>query len=374
MVESANRWAGLDHIRALAAFMVFTWHFTHGMNASPVPLDGAPSLPFAALFDEGHVGVSLFMCLSGYLFAALLEGKKINFLRFLIARSIRLFPLLMLLFAIDFIFLLLAKGSVADFFKTFLSGFVLPRWPSGRWSIAVELQFYLLLPFLLRARDKSKWAMPAMLVGMLIVRSILFVRFGTIEHWSYNTLVGRIDQFILGITLFDYRNSFKGKHVIAGLTAGLLAIGYYLFDYAGGFYQFEGWPSRSPLWIWWPTFEAITFSILIAYYDTSFKPAGLISDFISKIGFYSYGIYLIHFYFVFYIARMIDEKLLPISNFYIAWAFTVPVFLFMLIPSWLAYHIVEKPFQRFKPRYVVNGVGKNQPNDGQVVISVATIQ
>jgi peptidoglycan/LPS O-acetylase OafA/YrhL len=63
---------GLDHLRALATFIVFTWHFLHvnnGHHQTP------PIFPLSFL-TEGHTGVGLFMTLSGYLFAKLLDGKK----------------------------------------------------------------------------------------------------------------------------------------------------------------------------------------------------------------------------------------------------------------------------------------------------------
>jgi len=348
-----SRWAGLDHIRALAAFMVFTWHFTHGANASPVPLEGAPTFPFAALFDEGHAGVALFMCLSGYLFAALLDGKEIHFPKFIIARVLRLAPLLVFLFVVDFVILLATGGSVIGFVRNLISGFVLPRWPNGRWSIGIELQFYLLLPFLLGVRGRFPMALPLMVVGALLMRAALFIYFGTVEHWAYSTLIGRIDQFILGIAIFDYRLFFKGRHGLAAATASILGIAYYLFDAAGGFFGYKSWPSQESLWIWWPTFEAITFAILIAYYATTFSPRGRFSDALSKVGFYSYGIYLIHFYFVFAAAEWINSSLIALDNFYVAWAVSLPVFLAMVAPAWAAYHIIEKPLQKYKPRYVL---------------------
>lgn len=100
MGTAQNRWGQLDQIRALAAFLVFTWHFTHAGKGHPVPFDVTPAFPFAALFDEGHVGVALFMCLSGYLFARLLDGRTINYLSFLAARLVRLLPLLLFVMAV----------------------------------------------------------------------------------------------------------------------------------------------------------------------------------------------------------------------------------------------------------------------------------
>lgn len=77
--SSGTHFIALDHVRAFAAFMVFTWHFTHATNGYPIPFDYVPRIFPFALLDEGHTGVALFMTLSGYLFAKLLDGKTINF-------------------------------------------------------------------------------------------------------------------------------------------------------------------------------------------------------------------------------------------------------------------------------------------------------
>src|SRR5260221_4610342 len=92
--SSGAHFIALDHVRAVPIFMVFAWHFTHARNGYPVPFDYVPALfPFSVL-DEGHTGVALFMALSGYLFAKLLDGKSIDYLRFLLYRALRLLPLL----------------------------------------------------------------------------------------------------------------------------------------------------------------------------------------------------------------------------------------------------------------------------------------
>lgn len=56
---SGQHFLALDHVRALAAFMVFTWHFTHSSNGYPIPFDYVPLVFPFALLDEGHTGVAL---------------------------------------------------------------------------------------------------------------------------------------------------------------------------------------------------------------------------------------------------------------------------------------------------------------------------
>ena len=88
--STGKYYQALDHIRAVAVFVVFVWHFNHfdnGQFANPLvfPL---------SLFTEGHTGVAIFMVLSGYLFAKLLGSNKIKYSIFLYNRCLRLLPLL----------------------------------------------------------------------------------------------------------------------------------------------------------------------------------------------------------------------------------------------------------------------------------------
>ena len=98
--SSGEYFIALDHVRAVAAFLVVTWHFTHAATGYPIPFEFVPAVFPLALLDEGHTGVALFMTLSGYLFAKLLDGRKISFSAFLRNRALRLLPLLLLVIAL----------------------------------------------------------------------------------------------------------------------------------------------------------------------------------------------------------------------------------------------------------------------------------
>ena len=87
--SSGAHYIGLDHIRAIAAFLVITWHFIHAGHGYPVAFEGAPRISPFAILDEGHTGVALFMILSGCLFSKLLNGKKIIYTRFILNRARR---------------------------------------------------------------------------------------------------------------------------------------------------------------------------------------------------------------------------------------------------------------------------------------------
>ena len=153
--SSGKYYIGLDHLRALAVFMVFSWHFMH----QAIPFTYVPAFFPLSLINEGHTGVSLFMTLSGYLFAKLLDGKKINYALFLWNRFLRLAPLLFFVVTVIGIHQYL-KGVPLDLYcLTILKGLVLPTLPNGGWSIAIEFHFYLLLPFLLYIARKSKYSL-----------------------------------------------------------------------------------------------------------------------------------------------------------------------------------------------------------------------
>lgn len=152
--SSGSHFVALDHVRAIAACLVFLWHFVHGHDGYPVQFSGSPIWGPLVLADEGHVGVALFMTLSGYLFAKLLDGRQIIFTRFLMNRALRLFPLMFLVLAINAAVEAYSADDLRVAYWYILSlpkGLILPTLPNGLWSVTIELQFYLILPILLGA-------------------------------------------------------------------------------------------------------------------------------------------------------------------------------------------------------------------------------
>ncbi len=336
--------------------LVFVWHFLHGLHGSPVPFAGAQVWSPLVLFDEGHVGVALFMTLSGYLFAKLLDGKQVVYHLFFWNRVLRLMPLLLLVMIFNAFREALVSGDLRAAYGYLLSlprGLVYPSWPNGGWSITVELHFYLLLPlllFLLRRWYQGLWLL---LVFAIVLRSGYHAWTGEVQSLAYGTIFGRIDQFVLGILAFHGRAHLIGRHARAAVIAAAFITLYWWFDRNGGFFLRPTYPSPSRLWIVLPTLEGAAFAALIAWYDGSFSHGkGPLSNLFAVLGEYSYSIYLLHFYFVFALAQWIHVNLLDLSNFYVALPVSLLAFLATIPVSYLSMRFVERPFLRLRRRYV----------------------
>lgn len=353
---SGEHYVALDHVRAIAAMLVFVWHFMHGQHGSPVPFEGAPVWGPLVLLDEGHVGVALFMTLSGYLFAKLLDGRRVIYHLFFWNRVLRLMPLLLLVIAINALGVALNSDTpqaALGYLRSIPGGLVFPSWPNGGWSITVELHFYLLLPlllFLLRRCYAGLWLLLAFAIAL---RAGYHAWTGEVQSLAYATIFGRIDQFVLGILAFHGRSHFIGHHARAmGIAAAFITL-YWWFDRSGGFFLQPIYPSPSRLWIVLPTLEGATFAALIAWYEGSFLPrGGTFSKLLALLGEYSYSIYLLHFFFVFAVAQWIHTRLIDLSNFYLALPVAILAFIAMIPIAYLSMRFVEGPFLKLRRRYV----------------------
>lgn len=352
--SSGAHFIALDHVRALAAFIVFAWHFTHASDGYPVPFDYVPALfPFSVL-DEGHTGVALFMTLSGYLFAKLLEGKSIDYRAFIWNRALRLLPLLVVVILIVGIIRYTNGQSLYSYAYTIAKGAVFPSLPNGGWSITVEFHYYIILPLFLWMLAKSKLWPLSIIVAAIALRLFLYHREGEIQSLAYWTIIGRIDQFALGMLVYHFRSYIAHRHAIALLTILAFMVVYWYFDLQGGFYQNPSYPSPSPLWIILPTIEGIAYATGIAWYDNSFSHSTSgISKFIGRIGEYSYSIYLLHFFVVFHAARFVNERIMDISNFYLACCWALVFFVLMILPGYFSFRFIEAPFLQLRKRYVL---------------------
>jgi peptidoglycan/LPS O-acetylase OafA/YrhL len=132
----------LDGIRAIAAVMIMSFHFSQAF----VPM---------RLLMLGQTGVDLFFVLSGFLISTILlksqHARWGEIRNFYIRRSLRIFPLYF-----GYLLGASASGAVASWwFWIYLQNFPM-AWchstlhgPNHFWSLAVEEQFYLVWPFLI---------------------------------------------------------------------------------------------------------------------------------------------------------------------------------------------------------------------------------
>jgi peptidoglycan/LPS O-acetylase OafA/YrhL len=340
--STGQYFVGLDHVRAVAAFLVVAWHFAHGFTGYPVRFNQAPEL---GLIDEGHCGVALFMALSGYLFAKIIRDRPIHYLAFFANRALRLVPLLFVALALYGIQwhrddLAAYAGRVAAMLL-----WRPDRLSNGVWSIVAEAHFYLVLPLLLWG--VRRWPLsPLLLIAMAIsLRGGLWLAGADIQSLAYLTIVGRIDQFALGI--FFFYSPPKGR--MAALLLAVLILFYAFFDAAGGLYSLDA----PALWIVIPTIEGAGFAAAISWYDrNAFE--GRWTWPIRKAGEYSYSIYLLHFFLVFDAANFIERRVMHIGSLYAAMPWALAFFAGMTVIGHFSYVWIERPFLRFRRPYVLN--------------------
>jgi len=346
--SSGAHFIALDHVRALAAFMVFTWHWN-----GVVPVEYVPALFPFSLLAEGHTGVALFMTLSGYLFAKLLDGKAIDYRAFLWNRVLRLLPLLVVIILIVGTIKFIRGESLLFYAYHIAAGVLLPTLPNGGWSITVEFHYYIVLPLFLWMLRKSKFLPISVVAAAIALRFYIHYERGEIQSFAFWTIIGRIDQFALGMLMYQFRAYLAYRHLAVFATFIAFAMLYWLFDLHGGFSQNPTYPSPSRLWILLPTIEGVAYAVAIAWYDSSFSPSATgVSRFVGRIGEYSYSIYLFHFFIVFEAAKFVNERVMDISGFYIACLWSLVFFLLVMVPvGYLSFRFIEAPFLTLRKRY-----------------------
>lgn len=335
--------------------MVVAWHFIHFNHDSKVKDTGAPSVFPFAVFHEGHTGVALFMVLSGYLFAKLLDGRIISFPAFLWNRLVRLAPLLLLTLLLVGVEHYVRGENVLDYVLNLPQGFVYPVWPNGGWSITTEIHFYLILPFLLYISRRGRLLPLSVIVAALVFRAYYHHTHGQVQSVAYWTIVGRIDHFVLGMVAFFYAAELTKSRKLLVFSFIAFTAFWWWFDVTGGFYFRPAYPSPSPIWIWLPTIEGLAYSALILWYDSKMiDPSTLTSRVAQRLGEYSYSIYLLHFFVVFRAAAYIDRNIMDLSNFYISLAWSLAFFLLMLAPGYVSFRYIETPFLKLRRRYTID--------------------
>jgi peptidoglycan/LPS O-acetylase OafA/YrhL len=344
----------LDHLRFFAAILVVMFHFYHGL----VPLEDSSQNPLLTLFGEGSSGVDLFFVLSGFIFGLIGQGKIIHYGNFMLSRLVRVYPLYLL----GIVIVMAAnrgRFTPLDFGLLFLPVLNLDYLPTlpgfGQlWTIGLEFQFYLIFPFLMAfvARHGARYLVGLMVLG-LAVRGFYFSDVGTVRDISQWSMLGRFDQFAIGIlaaTWYFRRGQRQTSPVHLGLAIMAVLAGLQWLAVWGGYQRGE----KSPLWIIWDTVEGVMWAYLVVSYLTCRVELPRWWDqLLSRLGQLSFSIYVFHSYAMYWALKHFASTVITGSREWdavlLGLFICVPLAVLIALPS---YHLIEKQFFVFRRKYV----------------------
>ncbi|WP_374338222.1 acyltransferase family protein [Methyloversatilis sp.] len=356
----------VDQIRGVAALWIVFYHayqLLGSMLRSGQPFrketmweQGAGPL-FAPLV-EGHTAVALFMVLSGFIFTRGAIGQRIDYLRFIGNRFLRIYPLYLLL-------LLVALAARPQAFEPGkVLGMLLPfadfvRLGTGpltgmTWAIGVEFQFYLLFPLLFRLAKDAPVARIAGWIACLVLLRLLAVGLGgSAYHVSYWHLAGRLDQFLLGMAaafwLAHARPDTRRCALLLGLSVPLALVMLHLYHRAGGF------PSAAPWKAVWPALEGSLWALCVAgWVGLRGEGRRLPAHLLQWVGVRSFSIYLLHYPLVQWLALNPDLLWAPTGDWrsdalLMSACIVLPLTLVLSALTWAA---IEKPFLALRRGYL----------------------
>lgn len=297
----------LDHLRFFAAALVVIFHYFHTKIG-----DLRSGNPLVSFIDEGHTGIALFMVISGFIFTVIAGERHIHYGGFIKNRVLRIYPLF--IFAVFLQLFVSTYNDQRNYGFLQLLGWLMPfrsetvplsPYFVQLWTIWVEFQFYLIFPFLLafsrRHGSRYLWAWLGLLI---LVRALVYAASGSVRFIAYETIFGRLDQFIIGMLLarlWQVRASKAGGAVVPHLSplwlalAGLaVLLGLHAFSRKVGFSELA-----SPFWIIWPGLEAALWAgVVWAYLCTRWPgPQALrqrIDRTLAALGAVSFSTYVLH--------------------------------------------------------------------------------
>ena len=365
MNTRSQRLYGLDTLRALAVTLVVLHHYTLFVSND--------DHTFGWVGRIGWTGVDLFFALSGYLignqiFAALRTDTGLSLKNFYARRLLRTLPNFYVILAIYFLWPAFREHAPLLPLWRYLSFTQNIGLPPGTafshsWSLAIEEQFYLLLPALalagaaLRARISLAWVLIALvLVGGMLLRAELWServdahKYGTWFYYKliYYSSLCRLDELVAGVALALVKNRHGGlwsrltRHGNRTLALGVIVTGATFWLFLRDRYGFAQTVFGYPL-------LALGFGLLIL---AALSERSLLRDLrvpgAGSLAVWSYAIYLAHRG-----VSAIGAEALSRAGYGPQTPVAIVTLLALSVLSgWLLYRLVETPFMALRERYV----------------------
>lgn len=368
-MQNNNHFKNLDTIRFIAASMVVTAHVI--LPAFKYwNIENSIAWSFLSFIGSGSLGVQIFFVLSGFLISYLLikeheKQQAISLKKFYMRRILRIWPLYFLVMLFSFLIIPYLKsfqGNVIHFedlpyYLSFTSNFAVLHnigsetiAKSITWSIAIEEQFYVFWP-LLFLFPKRTWLFSILFI---ILFSLGFQIIHSDEYYVLylHTISLLSDLAIGGLLAFLIKDSKKIKSFFENATnithLFLFAAPLIIFFYGEGIFHFQYGVILQRFSM------SLSIALLISAQALSKKHSVFhLSNWkcATRLGKYTYGIYLIHPIVVELITMVVFYLKIPNTSFISAMAIGLTIFIVSVLLSIISYKYYESRFLKIKEKY-----------------------
>ncbi len=368
----------LDLVRAVAISLVILFH----LNQKVIHLS-AESYP-GLFFNWGWHGVDIFFVLSGFLIGGQLiednfEGR-FSFKRFYLKRILRTFPPYYFYYALVTVVYSYSIGAFALRNTTILKDLllhlaylnnyieVIARRSELFWSLAIEEQFYLIMPLImfLIIRYAKKYIFPALLAFILLgtlIRIALYEPGLSAMGWAhgfYTPFHTRFDELLFGVAaayiFINYKDSLKRlssiwKALFLTITALCLGASYLYGSMEPGYFNT----------CWQFTVTGLGSALLILYITifpvARFVPAKSVFRLTARL---SYTMYIYHMIILnLYLSYLAKKGITSAGSSTALFAVLLLIYIAgLFVISGFFYSIIEMPFMYYR-RKITGGANPN---------------
>jgi peptidoglycan/LPS O-acetylase OafA/YrhL len=366
---------GLDTVRAVAVCLVIFWHWY-----PQYPIFSFKGVIQHVFIPTGETGVTLFFVLSGFLITSILlraksenDNNLLTIKNFVIRRALRIFPIYYILIGLLILLGYPFENGALLYHLTYTTNFYIIKeghWTSLKhiWSLAVEEQFYLIWPWLI-LYTKDKYLKYVFFSSIIIaIVSVIFSVEILHMRMAYTFTPTCFDAFGMG-GLYAYCQlnasryaKFKEKLKIAVPIAFVIYFTWKLVPYFGLFpkYIFFQRTIDSVLSIW-------VIDLVITNKSTWFKTNILENRLLNKIGKISYGLYLFHDVYPYFLEKIFQyliEKF-PLFKGFLSnvYTFRIVSLVTLFIIASLSFELIEKRITNFKNRFDYKNVPEISPSN-----------
>ncbi len=332
----------IELFRGIAALMVLTSHYAYFFTSE------------LSFLNFLQTGVDLFFIISGFVFAPIIYSGKISVTPYLIRRFFRIYPLY-------FFSLLLYYGFAADdpqkfaffidhlfFLQTTSSAEETMFFNVVTWTLPIEIEYYLLVPFLTLLIARNKNTIYIVLLLAIILKAILIITATELSNLNLSTILSFhlpafLIEFMLGILLFKLYVKYKDKNlplIFHILIIIIAIISLYLLSVLFMSHKEEVTNGNFFVKSYFRFWCAISYAILLFPFLIQFNK---VNSFFYSICFFmgtiSYGVYLFHML-IPKVLNYLDYNLTGFIGYFTCLILTV-------ILALITYYLIENPARIF---------------------------